>query len=433
MEWNRKYALRSYLRSSLWVGPVLAYMASIVLVHVIGFVDGWLGWSWEWRLEVDTVHSVLEGLVAATISFIVFAFSSLLVAIQVASAQLTPRIIATTLLRDPTIRLIVALFVLTLSFALGTLVRSQTEVQYLLLSCAFGLAAACTVAFIYLIDYAARLLRPVSIVWRLGEEGLSVVEQVYPLRIKGTHVPTLPHPPLGAPARTLFHKGRSAIILAVDLETLRREAERTQGVVEFAYQIGDFIATGEPLFLLHGGAAAADDRWLRAAIAFGPERTIEQDATFALRVIVDIAIKALSRAINDPTTAVLAIDQLHRLLRAIGRRHLHDDVIRDAGGTVRVVFRTPDWEDFVQLSCREIRLYGADNYQVARRLRAMLQNLLATLPEARHPAMQCELDLLDRTLDRSPMLPEDLALARTADLQGLGSPLRDARLRPLGT
>jgi uncharacterized membrane protein len=168
MEWNRKYSLRSYLRSSLWVGPVLAYIASIVLVRLIGVVDSWLSWSWEWQLELPTVQSVLEGLVAATISFIVFAFSSLLVAIQVASAQLTPRIIATTLLRDPTIRLIVALFVLTLSFALGTLVRSQSEVQYLLLSCAFGLAAASTVAFIYRIDYAARLLRPVSIVWRLG-------------------------------------------------------------------------------------------------------------------------------------------------------------------------------------------------------------------------------------------------------------------------
>jgi hypothetical protein len=92
----------------------------------------------------------------------VFAFSSLLVAIQVASAQLTPRIIATTLLRDSTIRSVVALFVLTLSFGLMTLARSQTEVQYLLLSCAVALGAASTAAFIYLIDYAARLLRPVS-------------------------------------------------------------------------------------------------------------------------------------------------------------------------------------------------------------------------------------------------------------------------------
>src|SRR5215472_8185759 len=148
MEWNRKYALRSYLRSSLWVGPVLAYMASIVLVHVIGFVDGWLGWSWEWRLEVDTVHSVLEGLVAATISFIVFAFSSLLVAIQVASAQLTPRIIATTLLRNEPIRLTAALFVLSFVFDLGLLARTQTAVLYVPLTVALVLNLASIGAFL---------------------------------------------------------------------------------------------------------------------------------------------------------------------------------------------------------------------------------------------------------------------------------------------
>jgi uncharacterized membrane protein len=91
MEWSRKYALRSYLRSSLWVVPVLAYVAAFVLARLGSAFDAWLGWSWEWRLQVSTVQSSLEGLVAATISFIVFAFSSLLVAIQVASAQLTPR------------------------------------------------------------------------------------------------------------------------------------------------------------------------------------------------------------------------------------------------------------------------------------------------------------------------------------------------------
>jgi hypothetical protein len=83
----------------------------------------------------------------------------------------------------------------------------------------------------------------------------------------------------------------------------------------------------------------------------------------------------------------------------------------------------------VQLSCREIRLYGAENYQVARRLRAMLDNLLVTLPEARHAALALELNLLDRTLEKLAMLPEDLVLAKEADLQGLGAPLRDARLR----
>jgi uncharacterized membrane protein len=244
---------------------------------------------------------------------------------------------------------------------------------------------------------------------------------------------TMPHPPLGTPDRMVVHHGMSAIILAVDLETLRLEAERTNGIVEFTRQVGDFLAVGEPLFLLYGGASKADDRVLRGAVAIGPERTIEQDATFAFRVIVDIAIKALSKAINDPTTAVVAIDQLHRLLRVVGRRHLHDDVIMDSSGKPRVIFRTPGWDDFVQLSCREIRLYGAENYQVARRLRAMLENLVQSLFEARHAALLKELELLDRALERLDLLPDDFALAQIADLQGLGAPIRDPRLKGIAS
>ena len=160
------------------------------------------------------------------------------------------------------------------------------------------------------------------------------------------------------------------------------------------------------------------------AIAMGRRAHHRAGSTFAFRVIVDIAIKALSSAINDPTTAVLAIDQLHRLLRAVGRRRLHDDVIRDAAGNLRVVYRTPGWDDFVQLSCREIRLYGAANFQVARRLRAMLENLQPALPEARWPALRKELDLLDEALVRLNLQPDDLALARFPDRQGLGASRR---------
>jgi len=177
---------------------------------------------------------------------------------------------------------------------------------------------------------------------------------------------------------------------------------------------------GEPLFRLRGGAARIDERRLRAQVAFGPERTIEQDSTFAFRVIVDVGIKALSSAINDPTTAVLAIDQLHRMLRLVGHRHLHDDALYDASGTLRVIFLTPGWQDFVQLAVSEIRLYGAASFQVSRRLRAMLDNLLASLPENRRPTLRRELDLLERTLVKLHDLPEDLALARQADFQGLG-------------
>jgi uncharacterized membrane protein len=136
--------------------------------------------------------------------------------------------------------------------------------------------------------------------------------------------------------------------------------------------------------------------------------------------VVDIALRALSRAINDPTTAVLAIDQLHRLLRTVGKRHLRTDEISNELGQLRVVFRTPNWEDFVHLAFSEIRACGSNNLQVVRRLRAMIENLVQKLPAHRHAALLLELSLLDREIERHFIYPEELALAHIADSQGLG-------------
>ena len=197
------------------------------------------------------------------------------------------------------------------------------------------------------------------------------------------------------PSREVEHRGTSEIVLAVDLSTLVALAQRHDGMIEFVPQVGDFVAAGEPLFVLHGGAMAVDDRAVQSSVAFGPERTLEQDPMFAFRIIVDIALKALSPAINDPTTAVLALDQVHRLLRMVGQRKLRGEVIVDESGRPRVIFRTPNWEHYVQVACREIRACGAGSLQVARRMRAMLENLRRTLPEHRHAALDTELDLLD--------------------------------------
>ena len=173
-----------------------------------------------------------------------------------------------------------------------------------------------------------------------------------------------------------MHQGSSEIVLAADLATLIGAAEASNGVIEFMPQVGDFVAVDEPLFRLYGGAHTTNDETLRSAIGFGSERTMEQDPTFAFRIVIDIALKALSPAINDPTTAVLAIDQLHRLLRLVGKRHLRTDEISDASGRLRVIFPTPNWEDFVHLTFSEIRRCGGNNLQIVRRLRAMIENLI---------------------------------------------------------
>jgi uncharacterized membrane protein len=225
---------------------------------------------------------------------------------------------------------------------------------------------------------------------------------------------------LAPPERTIVHRGRSAVVLAVNLKTLAAEARRADTVIELVPHIGDFVATGDPLFRQHGGRVAIDDRVLQGYVAFGRERTLEQDSTFAFRVIVDIAIKALSAAINDPTTAVIAIDNLQPLLRRVGMRDLRMNSVRDRDGRRRVLFRTPNWNDFVELAFSEIRLLGARDLQVARRMRAMIDSLMQVLPESRLPALRREWQLLDRAVKRSFPFPEDLALARTPDPQGIG-------------
>ena len=155
----------------------------------------------------------------------------------------------------------------------------------------------------------------------------------------------------------------------------------------------------------------------------GTVRAIEQDPTLALRILVDIAIKALSAAINDSTTAVMAIDQFQRLLRLVGLRDLRGEALCDDAGNVQLTFRTPNWEDFVHLGCTEDRHCGAGSIQVVRRMRSMLDNLIQTLPPHRHAELRKQLGLLDRTVEESFAFAEDRALARIADSQGLGGTL----------
>ncbi len=342
-------------------------------------------------------------------------------AIQVAGGQYTPRVIATIFLRDNVVRSCVGLFVITLLFTLQTLRELDASVNQLnvALSGIFGLLSVVT--FLFLIDYAARMLRPVSIVARVRESGLAVIKSVYPADTNLHPVAATRNLP--AHYRVVANVGNSGVVLAVDLARLVAQARQRVGVIEFVPQVGDYLATDAPLFRLYGGATAVDDNQLRAAVALGSERTMEQDPTFAFRILVDIAIKALSAAINDPTTAVLAIDQLHSLLRQVGLRELHGDEWYDDAGEMRLVFRTPNWEDFMCLSCTEIRHCGTGSIQVVRRMRSMLENLMQTLPTHRHGELRQQLELLDRAIERHYTFPEDLALARIPDSQGLGGGL----------
>ena len=421
MNYIVRYRLGNFVHSSSWLVPILGMVFALLALQGLRRIDAEADWELL-GFGLDGARGLLALIAASMMSFLVFLFSALMIAVQIASAQLTPRVIATTFLRDRPIKFTVALIVVTYMLSIGVLGRSDAKVLQLSTLICILLSIATVGMFLYLVDYSLKAMRPVSVLDRVATIGRGVIESVYPDLREATRdarrsvLEVRPRPP----ARTLHHEGSSAVLLAADFGGLAAEARRVKGLIEVVPHVGSFIAVGEPLFHLHGGAAGLDPRFLRRALAFGRERTMEQDPTFAFRILVDIALKALSPAINDPTTGVLAIDQIHRLLRMVGQRHLDTEAILDESGRFGVAFRTPDWEDYVTLSVSEIRHYGATSLQVVRRLRAMLENLKGSLPPDRWPPVELQLRMLDRAVARAFPDPEDRSIAGAADLQGVG-------------
>jgi uncharacterized membrane protein len=418
MTWLQRYRVRHYVSNSIWVLPFLSMVAAIWAVWFLHRIEVAMGW--ELDLPVDTAQAVLGTMASSMFTFIVFVSSALLVAVQLASSQLTPRIIAI-VFRDPVTKISLVVFVFTFTFALAVLARVTTSVPPLAARLAAMSCLASLGVFLYLIDHVGKALRPSGALWAVASLGRQVIAGVYPSPLSESPRPASGPESvvLGEPTRTITNR-RDGVVLAFDVRGLVSLAQRAECVVELVPQVGDFIALGDPLFrIYHGGKDLSADA-LYQSVAVGQERTLEQDPAFALRIIVDIASKGLSPAINDPTTAVHALDQIHHLLRDLGTRRLDDGRVHDKAGRLRLLYRTPDWEDFVHLAVTEIRQFGRTSIQIARRLLAMLEDLIQTVPEDRAALLRLELKLLHRSATLSFTEPEDLALAHMSDFQGVG-------------
>src|SRR5262249_48538800 len=356
-------------------------------------------------------------------TFIVFISSALLVVMQLASAQLTPRIIGL-VFRDRVTKFSLTLFVFAFAVTLATLVRIGNSVPRFTTELAVYSCMASLAVFLFLVDHVGRALRPSGALRVVARLGRHVIEDVYPRALApavDTSLSAAAVPDLAGRSVTVVPSPTGGVVLAFDRKGLFALAGRADCVIEMVPEVRGFVAPGGPLVHVPPSAAAVPAAALCGSVALGQERTIEQDPKFVFRILVDIAAKGLSPAINDPTTAVLVIDQIHHLLRCVGNRCLDEGPVRDAAGRLRLVYRTPFWEGFGKLALAEIRQFGGASIQVARRLRAMLENLIQVLPGARVPALRRELELLRRSAERCFAEPEDRALAGAGDFQGVGS------------
>lgn len=278
-------------------------------------------------------------------------------------------------------------------------------------------------AFVWLIEGISDL-QIQNVLRGIGQQGRTVIRTLFariPEEAVTSSLTATADPDLPPPVQCLTYSGEPRSITRFDIPGLVRLAEAAGAVIVLECAVGDTLVEDARVLTVHGAAAPLLKWELMKAVRLGSARTFEQDPKYAIRLLVDIAIRALSPAVNDPTTAVQALDQIEDLLRRLGRRRLDAGRASDAGGALRLIIPMPTWDDYLALAFDEIRQFGATSVQVARRLRAALSGLSESVAtEERRSAVRRYLDHLNSGVGRSTFDDSDKATALAEDRQGLG-------------
>jgi len=373
--------------------------------------------------------AILTGIASGMMGLTAIVFSIAFVMVQFSATAYSPRLVLW-LARSAVINHSIGLFTATFVYALAAAAWINRDGSGLIppitVWFAVSLLLASLALFVLLVERVG-MLQVTRVLAFAGDEGRKVIDRMYraPTHARhGGHTHAPPPSAAGPDAlpviRTLAHQGAPAVIQAVDTEALASIAVEAGGVVVMTVAVGDTVLEGMPILRVHGTAAAPSRDRLCDGVALGADRTFEQDPKYALRLLVDVAIKALSPAINDPTTAVQALDQIEDLLLRLGRCNLDAGRVYDAAGQLRFEMPVPSWDDLVVLALDEIRFCGATSVQVMRRTRALLQDLTEQVLPERRAALEYYLVRVDTGIRRDFADDDDQRDALEQDRQGLG-------------
>jgi len=425
MSWRTRWRIYEYVRNSLWIVPALFVVLAIAMGIVIPDIDESVNTTIGISFGAEAARGVLGALAGGMITFTGFVFSILLLAVQFGSSQFSPRMLRR-FLRDPTTKVALGIFMATFIYALTVLrvvgtADDQAFVPNNSISIALLLLLLSMVMFLRLISRTTQGLRVAAVLHDLGRDARKVVERMYPDPVADAGDEAAIAPAAAAATRTVPHTGEPGVLQSVDTKGLIEQARGAGAVIELVPRVGDLLPTGSPLFRVHENDGEIENGWLQGAIAIGDERTMRQDPAFAFRLLADISSKALSPGVNDPTTAIQALDQIELLLRQLTVRRLSPGIGRDDTGAVRFLYPVPSWQDFLTLAVDETRQFGEGSVQVTRRLRALLEDLREASPEFRRAAIDTELELVDAAADRAFTDRGDRLSAAARDRQGLGA------------
>jgi uncharacterized membrane protein len=406
------------LRTSLWLVPALCVVAGVVLSIGTLALDRWLGFGLVPSQLVggpDAALAILGTIATSMVTLAALVLTITMVVVQLAMGQFSPRIVRT-ILQDTTSQLAIGLFVGTFAHAMLTMreirLGGSGGVPGIAILTAFVLVIASIILLVYYVHHLGQSLRVAALIELVGDRMRELVDRNYGR--DGDLTDDLPRGTIAAP--------RSGVIAGVRHEELVDEAARAGCVIELIAPLGDFVPAGAPLARVEPADAAVDRERVEDAVRLGPERTMDQDLAYGLRMLVDIAERSVSEPFLDPTTSVQAIDRLHDCLRQLVGRTFPDGRHRDAAGNLRLVERTMTWEGFVALAFDEMIEAGRLSPQIPRRLAAALEDLIRLAPPDRRPPLE---ERLRRVHERAA---QDEVVA---DQEGIGSgaDLASARVR----
>ncbi|MFC7448483.1 DUF2254 domain-containing protein [Rhodococcus daqingensis] len=420
---RRREAAWEYLRGALWVLPAIAVVLALALGSVLSSVNTRPG-TWVHRLAFqgtpDDARTLLIGTAGTMITVIALTLGLTVVALQLSSTQFSPRILRN-FLRDRPNQVVLSVFVATFAYSIaglytvGVSAGSRTaDYPRLAVSWAMVLLFFSLAALVFEIHHLTHSLQVDEIMRKVERNTRDVVRH----GLSDTTAAVLPAVPADAIVLPSAHSG---YVQAVHPEALATHAARAGVSVRIAPRVGDHIAAGAtPLAWVWSGAGRPFDvddigRAVEQAVRIGFERTFEQDAAFGLRQLVDVASKALSPAINDPYTAVQAIDHLTAIMASLTRRALGPRVVPvgETGDAVTVPAYT--YADYLDLACAQIRRFGAREPTVVLALIRLLRDCAAaTSDTGRHSAIAHQLGLLEEDAAREIVQPADLTAVTSA-------------------
>ena len=375
----RPHALRDYAREALWLFPSLAIGAAIAAAVALTNVEGG---PHVFEGSAGEAREVLAIVAGSVITVAATVFTLTVVALELASSNYSPRLLRN-FLSDRGTHLSLSALVATFAFCIALLrgipTNTPTEqLPHIGLAVAAALTLISLLSLVYFIHHMSQSIRI--------ERILLTVQKATTKTVHRTHRAPIPDDVPSRPSSAVpVAAGTSGYVQAVDLGELARDCHELGVTVELQPCVGDHVIEGTTMAWAwtDGDRAVGPEglhRLVNANVEVSFERTLTQDVAFGIRQLVDIAIRAISPAVNDPTTATDAIRHLAVILAALAPRPIGPFTARDRTGRIRVIVPTPGFEAYLDTSCAQIRRYGASEPEV---LRTLLNSLtdIATLAD----------------------------------------------------